>query len=122
MEKVLFNSLSKQASELKKTAVNTLIAYVSNYPNKTYLINNINDNDIITTYDIGKYAFVGCSIKTKNISSANIPYEELMLLGYRIEEDTILFDELYELSLWQFDNIQLLNFIQYINEKEFSDD
>lgn len=50
----------------------------------------------------------------------------LKLLGYKIVGDNItskiLYNELYEIELFNIDNVQLLNVISYINEIEFSED
>lgn len=125
MEKILFNTLSKQAKELQKTAEKTLYAFVNNQPNKMYQTADINDEDIILTFDNEMYAFVGCFIdKTKNTFSTTLN-KGLKLLGYKIETrliNNISYKELFEIELYNIDNIQLLNVIQYINQREFSED
>lgn len=125
MERILFNTLSKQTKELQKTAENTLYAFVNNQPNKMYQTAVINDEDVILTFDNEMYAFVGCFIdKTKNTFSSALN-KGLKLLGYKIETgtiNTISYKELFEIELYNIDNIQLLNVVQYINQREFSDD
>lgn len=125
MEKLLFNTVSKQAKELQKTAENALYAFVNNQPNKMYQTAVINDEDVILTFDNEMYAFVGCFIdKTKKTFSATLN-KGLKLLGYKIETgtiNTISYKELFEIELYNIDNIQLLNVVQYINQREFSDD
>lgn len=125
MEKLLFNTLSKQAKELQKTAENALYAFVNNQPNKMYQTAVINDEDVILTFDNEMYAFVGCFIdKTKNTISSALN-KGLKLLGYKIETgviNTISYKELFEIEFYNIDNIQLLNVVQYINQREFSDD
>ena len=124
MEKLLFNTLSKQAKELQKTAENTLYAFVNNQPNKMYQTAVINDEDVILTFDNEMYAFVGCFVdKTKNTLSSALN-KGLKLLGYKIETgviNTISYKELFEIELYNIDNIQLLNVVQYINQREFSE-
>lgn len=125
MEKLLFNTLSKQTKELQKTAENTLYAFVNNQPNKMYQTAVINDEDVILTFDNEMYAFVGCFVdKTKNTLSSALN-KGLKLLGYKIETGTInviSYKELFEIELYNIDNMQLLNVVQYINQREFSDD
>ena len=126
MEKLLFNTLSKQAKELQKTAENALYSFVNNQPNKMYQTANISDEDIIFTYDNETFAFVGCFIdKTKGTFSSTLN-KGLKLLGYKIETketiNIISYKELYEIELYNIDNVQLLNVIQYINKREFSED
>ena len=125
MERILFNTVSKQAKELQKTTENTLYAFVNNQPNKMYQTTVINDEDVILTFDNEMYAFVGCFIdKTKNTFSSALN-KGLKLLGYKIETgtiNTISYKELFEIELYNIDNIQLLNVVQYINQREFSDD
>nr|DAD66610.1 MAG TPA: hypothetical protein [Myoviridae sp. ctPuP5] len=125
MEKLLFNTVSKQAKELQKTAENALYAFVNNQPNKMYQTAVINDEDVILTFDNEMYAFVGCFIdKTKNTLSSALN-KGLKLLGYKIETgtiNTISYKELFEIELYNIDNIQLLSVVQYINQREFSDD
>lgn len=93
MKKLLFNTLSKQIKELEKTAKNTILALLNEIPNKTY---------------------------TSTLNNG------LKLLGYKIVGDNItskiLYNELYEIELFNIDNVQLLNVISYINEIEFSED
>lgn len=119
MKKLLFNTLSKQIKELEKTAKNTILALLNEIPNKTYQTDKIDEEKIIITYDNEKFAFVGCYIdKTKGT---------FKLLGYKIINDDdmiseILYNKLYEIELFNIDNIQLLNVIKYINEIEFSED
>lgn len=124
MERILFNTLSKQTKELQKTAENTLYAFVNNQPNKMYQTAVINDEDVILTFDNEMYAFVGCFIdKTKNTFSSALN-KGLKLLGYKIETgtiNTISYKELFEIELYNIDNIQLLNVVQYINQREFSE-
>lgn len=125
MEKLLFNTVSKQTKELQKTAENTLYAFVNNQPNKMYQTAVINDEDVILTFDNEMYAFVGCFVdKTKNTLSSALN-KGLKLLGYKIETGTInviSYKELFEIELYNIDNMQLLNVVQYINQREFSDD
>lgn len=123
MKKLLFNTLSKQIKELEKTAKNTILALLNEIPNKTYQTDKIDEEKIIITYDNEKFAFVGCYIdKTKGTFTYG-----LKLLGYKIINDDdmiseILYNKLYEIELFNIDNIQLLNVIKYINEIEFSED
>lgn len=125
MERILFNIISKQAKELQKTAENTLYAFVNNQPNKTYQTDNINDEDVILSFDNEMFAFVGCFIdKTKGTFSSALN-KGLKLLGYKIETgtiNTISYKELFEIELYNIDNIQLLNVVQYINQREFLED
>lgn len=126
MKKLLFNTLSKQIKELEKTAKNTILALLNEIPNKTYQTNKIDEERNITTYDNEKFAFVGCYIdKTKGTFTHNL-HDGLKLLGYKIINDDmtseILYNKLYEIELFNIDNIQLLNVIKYINEIEFSED
>lgn len=127
MKKLLFNTLSKQIKELEKTAKNTILALLNEIPNKTYQTDKIDEEKIIITYDNEKFAFVGCYIdKTKGTFTYNL-HDELKLLGYKIINDDdmiseILYNKLYEIELFNIDNIQLLNVIKYINEIEFSED
>lgn len=125
MEKLLFNTVSKQTKELQKTAENTLYAFVNNQPNKMYQTAVINDEDVILTFDNEMYAFVGCFVdKTKNTLSSALN-KGLKLLGYKIKTGTInviSYKELFEIELYNIDNMQLLNVVQYINQREFSDD
>lgn len=127
MKKLLFNTLSKQIKELEKTAKNTILALLNEIPNKTYQTDKIDEEKIIITYDNEKFAFVGCYIdKTKGTFTYNL-YDGLKLLGYKIINDDdmiseILYNKLYEIELFNIDNIQLLNVIKYINEIEFSED
>lgn len=127
MKKLLFNTLSKQIKELEKTAKNTILALLNEIPNKTYQTDKIDEEKIIITYDNEKFAFVGCYIdKTKGTFTYNL-HDRLKLLGYKIINDDdmiseILYNKLYEIELFNIDNIQLLNVIKYINEIEFSED
>lgn len=128
MKKLLFNTLSKQIKELEKTAKNTILALLNEIPNKTYQTDKIDEEKIIITYDNEKFAFAGCYIdKTKGTFTYNL-HDGLKLLGYKIINDDddmiseILYNKLYEIELFNIDNIQLLNVIKYINEIEFSED
>lgn len=126
MKKLLFNTLSKQIKELEKTAKNTILALLNEIPNKTYQTDKIYEERIIITYDNEKFAFVGCYIdKTKGTFTSTLN-NGLKLLGYKIVGDNItskiLYNELYEIELFNIDNVQLLNVISYINEIEFSED
>lgn len=127
MKKLLFNTLSRQIKEFEKTAKNTILALLNEIPNKTYQTDKIDEERIIITYDNEKFAFVGCYIdKTKGTFTYNL-HDGLKLLGYKIINDDdmiseILYNKLYEIELFNIDNIQLLNVIKYINEIEFSED
>lgn len=105
MKKLLFNTLSKQIKELEKTAKNTILALLNEIPNKTYQSDKIDEE---------KGTFT------------SILNNGLKLLGYKIVGDNItskiLYNELYEIELFNIDNVQLLNVISYINEIEFSED
>lgn len=126
MKKLLFNTLSKQIKELEKTAKNTILALLNEIPNKTYQTDKIDEERIIITYDNEKFAFVGCYIDETKSTFTSTLNNGLKLLGYKIVGDNItskiLYNELYEIELFNIDNVQLLNVISYINEIEFSED
>lgn len=122
MEKILFNHLSKQVRELIKTAQISLISFLSNKANKTYQTDKIDAEKSITTYDNETFAFVGCYLSTKKETISNTLNKGLKLLGYKIVNEEIVYKKLYEIELFDIDNVQLLNVIQYINEIEFSID
>ena len=126
MKKLLFNTLSKQIKELEKTAKNTILALLNEIPNKTYQSDKIDEEKIIITYDNEKFAFVGCYIDETKGTFTSTLNNGLKLLGYKIVDDNItskiLYNELYEIELFNIDNVQLLNVISYINEIEFSED
>lgn len=121
MKKLLFNTLSKQIKELEKTAKNTILALLNEIPNKTYQTDKIDEERIIITYDNEKFAFVGCYIDETKGTFTSTLNNGLKLLGYNITSK-ILYNELYEIELFNIDNVQLLNVISYINEIEFSED
>lgn len=82
-------------------------------PNKTYQTDKIDEERIIITYDNEKFAFVGCYIdETKGTFTSTLDNIT----------SKILYNELYEIELFNIDNVQLLNVISYINEIEFSED
>lgn len=118
MEKLIFNTLSKQAKELEKTAKNTLIEFLNARKNKTYQTDKITEENRIFMYGGRSYAFVGCFIEKKE---AHNTHKGLKLLGYQIDNKTteISYKELFEIELYNIDNVQLLNVIQFINEREF---
>lgn len=122
MEKILFNHLSKQVRELVKTAQISLISFLSDKPNKTYQTDKIDTEKIIYTYDNETFAFVGCYLSTKKETISDTLNKGLKLLGYKIVDEEIVYKKLYEIELFDIDNVQLLNIIQYINEIEFSID
>lgn len=126
MKKLLFNTLSKQIKELEKTAKNTILALLNEIPNKTYQSDKIDEEKIIITYDNEKFAFVGCYVDETKVTFTSTLNNGLKLLGYKIVGDNItskiLYNELYEIELFNIDNVQLLNVISYINEIEFSED
>lgn len=122
MEKILFNHLSKQVRELVKTAQISLISFLSDKPNKTYQTDKIDTEKIIYTYDNETFAFVGCYLSTKEKNLSDMVNKGLKLLGYKIVNEEIVYKKLYEIELFDIDNVQLLNIIQYINEIEFSID
>lgn len=123
MEKLIFNTLSKQAKELEKTAKNSLIEFLNKRTNKTYQTDKITQKNRILLYGGSKYAFVGCFIEKKEVRRT---HKGLKLLGYEIRplefNDTIDYRKLCEIELYDIDNVQLLNVIQFINEREFSED
>lgn len=122
MEKILFNHLSKQVRELVKTAQISLISFLSNKANKTYQTDKIDTEKIIYTYDNETFAFVGCYLSTKKETISDTLNKGLKILGYKIVNEEIVYKKLYEIELFDIDNVQLLNVIQYINEIEFSID
>lgn len=126
MKKLLFNTLSRQIKELEKTAKNTILALLNEIPNKTYQTDKINEERIIITYDNEKFVFVGCYIDETKCTFTSTLNNGLKLLGYKIVDNNItskiLYNELYEIELFNIDNVQLLNVISYINDIEFSED
>lgn len=116
----MFNHLSKQVKELVITAKNSLISFLSDKHNKTYQTDKIDTERIIYTYDNETFAFVGCYLSANERNLSDMINKGLRLLGYKVVNEEIVYEKLYEIELFDIDNVQLLNIIQYINEIEFS--
>lgn len=109
MKKILFNTLSRQIKELKRTAYHTLYAFLESVENNKYIVSNIDEENYFITDDGERLIFVGAYIdRVEN---------KVKLQGKYSINDKVT----YSYSLLEVGEVQLLAIIQYINEQNFTE-